>query len=958
MEKSKAIAARHNRFEFFRKIPILWRIFFYFLLIVMLFIGLSYVSLNVTKGILYNEVGQKLTSVTKLKISQLHLFLEDAKNKIYVLATNDTAFVNSIEDYINGRSPDQKDYILSKMDQLLFYSPSFLDLSVIHPLTGEVLISTDLSNTGLNKADMIYFQEGKKDTYLEQPYYSETLHRYVMSISSPIKNSNGDLVAVLAAHFNLKSLDEILVEYSDLSKMQETYLISPTDQILAGAGYILPTSLSKDEAEKILSKSVDTLGYKKAKNGFESFNTYTGYRGNEVIGYSEYLPFFDSVIITEQDASTAFAYINRITGLLAFFNILVFIIFLFESVLVIASISRPLKHLTVTAEKITKGDYTLRSEIDRGDEIGILAKAFDSMADNLVENLAETENIIKTMPDPLCVLDKNGNIILANPASMKMSGYNLHQIIGKQFLDNIQISDPRFQGKQKPKPKDLFTNGNVMTADAQCVHKNKTKSPISLSGSILRDKKGGIAGYIMIAKDIRELKHYARKRVNEILPVLNRISLGDFSGSVQMPDKKDEFTDLLVGIDLMSDNLRELIEENTEKTKLIESSQDKLRRSHLVLQKSKADIEEEKAKAEAFLGSLGEGIIAIDLKGNIFLMNKEAERMFGKSLNEVIGAPFIDHFEFKDGKGNVIRPGRYPISDAMTKKQRIYTTTYFIRKGVPAFPLATTVSPILLGNKLLGVIGTFRDITKEQAVDRAKTEFVSLASHQLRTPLTAINWLLQELVRKAKLNKNQQEYIQDAITSNNRMIRLVNDLLNVSRLETGTISVVSRKTDIGDLIIQVIEEAKPQLNGKKQKAVFQKPHAKVIIEVDPDLLTQVLANLISNATKYSDPRTAITIELIKKARGVIINVKDQGIGIPKDQQHRMFEKFFRTGEAAKRSTTGSGLGMYIVKKIVEACMGKITFTSAENKGSTFTVILPEKGPVRREGIRKLIEQEI
>ena len=449
-----------------------------------------------------------------------------------------------------------------------------------------------------------------------------------------------------------------------------------------------------------------------------------------------------------------------------------------------------------------------------------------------------------------------------------------------------------------------------------------------------------------------------KERIDEITLVLHNISLGDFSQKLELFDKEDKFTDLIVAINLMADNLKELIQEDQRKTSQIKLSREKLRASHKVLKKAKNNIEEEKAKAEALLGSLGEGIIAFDLEGNIILINKEAERMFGKPPNDIIGKSLNKVYKFKNKKDEVIRIDNYPITDVVKNKKRLFTVTYFIRKVSKPLPLATTASPILIGNKIIGVIATFRDITKEQQIDQAKTEFVSLASHQLRTPLTAINWLLEELVRTTDLKKMQKEYAQDAINSNKRMIRLVNDLLNVSRLEAGSISVIPKKVNLINLIKDVIKEFKLQIEKNHQKIKFIQPKTKAIIEVDPQLLRQILSNLISNAIKYSGKNTTVTIKLTKKHKKAIISVKDQGIGIPKDQQHRMFQKFFRTGEAAKRSTTGSGLGMYIVKKITEACNAKISFTSVENKGSEFILTLPSKSPSRKKGIKELIKYEM
>jgi signal transduction histidine kinase len=257
-------------------------------------------------------------------------------------------------------------------------------------------------------------------------------------------------------------------------------------------------------------------------------------------------------------------------------------------------------------------------------------------------------------------------------------------------------------------------------------------------------------------------------------------------------------------------------------------------------------------------------------------------------------------------------------------------------------PLATTLSPIFFGKTLYGVIVTFRDITKEMEVDKAKSEFVSLASHQLRTPLTAIKWLIQVAMKKGSLNKAQKEFLNDALSSNSRMIALVNDLLNVSRLETGILTVNPVHADVNNLLRQLINEVKPTALKKGITIKFNDYKSKLTAYFDTQLVTQVASVFLTNSIDYSHEKQSIQVFLSKKKNNFEISVKDNGVGISKADQKNLFNKFFRSAEAAKLSTHGSGLGLYIVKRILDVCKGSVRCDSVLGKGSTFTVSFPLK----------------
>lgn len=241
--------------------------------------------------------------------------------------------------------------------------------------------------------------------------------------------------------------------------------------------------------------------------------------------------------------------------------------------------------------------------------------------------------------------------------------------------------------------------------------------------------------------------------------------------------------------------------------------------------------------------------------------------------------------------------------------------------------------------------GVAHDITREVEVERAKTEFVSLASHQLKTPLTAIGWLSEALLSgdKGPLNDEQKKYIENIHVTDRQMMEMVNDLLNVSRIELGTLQLRPEEIDVGAFAHSVVDEQKKTAEDKgiALKLDFEDnlPHMKV----DRNLMRMIFQNLLSNAIKYTPPKGSVTMSLSRgsgMSSTVFVSVADTGIGIPKDEQPQIFSKLHRAKNAQQNVPDGTGLGLYVVKTIVERVKGAITFDSTENKGTTFFVTLP------------------
>ena len=351
---------------------------------------------------------------------------------------------------------------------------------------------------------------------------------------------------------------------------------------------------------------------------------------------------------------------------------------------------------------------------------------------------------------------------------------------------------------------------------------------------------------------------------------------------------------------------------------------------------------ENKKRDEIVFSSIVDTIFVCDKKGKILNFNKAAENLTGISAKEAIGSHYHRVFSFVEEVSN--KPSYDFIVEAIEKEKIIKNINHMMLVLKDGRKISISGSTAPIKNTKEGTVGcvvTLRDITKERAVDKTKSEFVSVASHQLRTPLTGIKWFV-ELLLKNKLSPTVKDYIDQIAISNERMIRLVDDLLSVSHIETGRrFNVVANVVDVVPVLRQIMDEQRLLAKLKKVELVCSKTAPlELILKVDVEKIRIIFQNLISNAVKYSKKGGKVEVGCEQQDKQVVFYVRDFGFGIPDSDKHRIFEKFFRGENALLANTDGTGLGLFIVKAAVEDHGGEIWFESQKNKGSTFYFSLP------------------
>ena len=432
----------------------------------------------------------------------------------------------------------------------------------------------------------------------------------------------------------------------------------------------------------------------------------------------------------------------------------------------------------------------------------------------------------------------------------------------------------------------------------------------------------------------------------QLTHVTEQIRLGNFSVKAD-ETSRDELGRLGRAINSMADSLasyyKDLEAKVRARTKELEATQKQL--------------QENVKQDEALLASIGDGVIATDQSGYVVWLNKTAEEMLQLPKEQIVGKLYDKVWALETEKGDPVPKEQQPLQQAIATGRPVRSAEYYYsRKGTSGkpdvrFAVGLTIAPVTLNDQMLGIVSVFRDVTHERQVDRMKTEFISLASHQLRTPLSAIRWFTEMLLSgdAGKLSAEQEEFSKNIYDSVDRMIALVNSLLNISRIESGRIIVDPKPTDLNELVTGVVNDLKAKIDQRQQTLIVSVHKDLPKVNLDPRLISQVYMNFLTNAIKYTPKGGEISVFVSRKDNDLVSQITDNGYGIPVAQQSRLFEKFFRAENIVKVETDGTGLGLYLVKAIIESSGGKVWFKSEEGKGTTFWFSLPMSGMKAHEG---------
>lgn len=487
------------------------------------------------------------------------------------------------------------------------------------------------------------------------------------------------------------------------------------------------------------------------------------------------------------------------------------------------------------------------------------------------------------------------------------------------------------------------------------------------------------------------INRFISRPIEEFTKAVSGVSGGAFPEVVARDGNEiNEISELEKAFNLMVGRVRDakenLEQKIREKTRQLEDELTEKEYQNKILEDTKKsvlnlldDISREKIESDKLVVELSkfhltvdnsyEHIIFTDSDGVIIYANKAAERLTGYPLAEIIGKrPSLwgnqMSREFYRGMWDTIKNKKRVFGGEIINRRKngqLYTVDAHI------FPITDRITQSYAigsenysgsdsGGEIKFFVGMERDITEQKKLEEARINFVSVASHQLRTPITAIKWIVELLMggNMGTLNKEQADLMGDLSSSVSRMIKLINGLLNIARIESQNLIVAPEPVNLKMIYDDVLKELESAAETKSQKFIFTDESGLDSFITDRHLFFEVLKNLLSNSIKYTPEGGIIETRFTVRDSGLVCSVKDNGIGIPKNQQDRIFEKFFRADNAVEKTTDGTGLGMYIVKSLVGLLEGRIWFESEENKGTTMHVYLPLGGPKPIEGSKNIV----
>jgi PAS domain S-box-containing protein len=536
--------------------------------------------------------------------------------------------------------------------------------------------------------------------------------------------------------------------------------------------------------------------------------------------------------------------------------------------------------------------------------------------ENLFGDIRELESYIREfsafLPLPVCLVTPAHIIIDINNAFKRMTGYNEGEIIGQQveYLFKNKRSFREFV-KEVFKRKESKIEMELLTKDKDII-------VVNVSAALRRDIDNNIVGYFLALSDITELKK-------------------------------------------LQTNLREKVKERTRE---LEEVQKVLIHTLEEAKAAKKKIEIEKNKTAAIIANLLDPVIVVNNQMRIILINPAAERVFNLS-HKVLGrqvkvkkkeefslADFRDiiKVQYRVNRINEEISGKYAVEEVI-----IGTKEKGKEKEISPFQVATSdyrgavqIYKVLTANvcnekgNCFGVMKIFYDLTREKMIDQLKSEFISIAAHQLRTPLSAIKWAIRLVLDgdMGPLNDKQKKVLLRGYISNERVINLINDMLNVSRIEEGKFGYNFTVENFGLLLDEVVKNFSEQIKSKNLKFIFKRPKRLPTVKMDRKKIKLVLENILENAIKYTPGHGTVELKVSRKGEFLKVEVKDNGIGIPTEEQEKLFTKFFRSQNVVRVQTEGSGLGLFIAYNIIKKHNGEIVCKSDEGKGTTIIFTLP------------------
>ena len=352
-----------------------------------------------------------------------------------------------------------------------------------------------------------------------------------------------------------------------------------------------------------------------------------------------------------------------------------------------------------------------------------------------------------------------------------------------------------------------------------------------------------------------------------------------------------------------------------------------------VIRLTQENLEQESKRLHSILSYMTDGVLATNRRGQITMINDMAKRQLGVESDDALNQNILELLKIED---------EYELRDLITQSPEMMIYS----QNVNGEYISLRVRFALIRREsgfISGLVAVLHDTTEQEKEERERRLFVSNVSHELRTPLTSVKSYLEALDEGALYEPVAPDFIKVSLNETNRMMRMVTDLLHLSRIDNATSHLdveLINFTAFITFILNRFDKMRAQDQEKKYELVRDYPITSVWIEIDTDKMTQVIDNILNNAIKYSPDGGKITVSMKTTDDQMILSISDQGLGIPKEDLPKIFDRFYRVDKARSRAQGGTGLGLAIAKEIIKQHNGFIWAKSEYGKGSTFTIVLP------------------
>ena len=362
-----------------------------------------------------------------------------------------------------------------------------------------------------------------------------------------------------------------------------------------------------------------------------------------------------------------------------------------------------------------------------------------------------------------------------------------------------------------------------------------------------------------------------------------------------------------------------------------------------VIRLTQENLEQESKRLHSILSYMTDGVLATNRRGQITMINDMAKRQLGVVSDEALNQNILELLKIED---------EYELRDLITQSPELMIYS----QNVNGEYISLRVRFALIRREsgfISGLVAVLHDTTEQEKEERERRLFVSNVSHELRTPLTSVKSYLEALDEGALYEPVAPDFIKVSLDETNRMMRMVTDLLHLSRIDNATSHLdveLINFTAFITFILNRFDKMRSQEQEKKYELVRDYPITSVWIEIDTDKMTQVIDNILNNAIKYSPDGGKITVSMKTTDDQMILSISDQGLGIPKEDLPKIFDRFYRVDKARSRAQGGTGLGLAIAKEIIKQHNGFIWAKSEYGKGSTFTIVLPYDNDAVKEEV--------